>query len=63
VKDLMTIEDVVEATGGIIPASTLRWYRATGQGGPRSGLLGRRVIYRREDVEAWIAAAFEGGVP
>ncbi|MGA7466854.1 MAG: helix-turn-helix domain-containing protein [Mycobacterium sp.] len=40
--------------------ATMQWLRATGQG-PRSGKLGRRVVYRRSDVEAWIAAAFEGG--
>jgi predicted DNA-binding transcriptional regulator AlpA len=30
-----------------------------GEGGPKSGKLGRRVVYRRADVEAWIAAAFD----
>ena len=42
------------------PVATLRWLRATGKG-PKSGKLGRRVIYRRADVEAWIASAFEDG--
>jgi predicted DNA-binding transcriptional regulator AlpA len=58
-KELLTVKDVVEMTNGLISAATLRWYRATGQGGSRSGKLGRRVVYRRSDVEAWIAAAFE----
>jgi predicted DNA-binding transcriptional regulator AlpA len=44
-----------------IPIATLRYYRATGQGGPKSARLGRRVVYRRSDVEAWIDKAFEGG--
>lgn len=38
--------------------ATIRWMKATGQG-PKWGKLGRRVVYRREDVEAWIAAAFD----
>ena len=54
--DLMTIDEVAELTRK--PVATLRWYRATGQG-PKSGKLGRRVFYRREDVEAWIRSAFE----
>nr|WP_245839367.1 helix-turn-helix domain-containing protein [Mycobacterium aquaticum] len=40
------------------PVATLRWWRATGQG-PRSSSLGRRVVYRREDVEAWIESQLE----
>lgn len=52
--DLLTIKDVVERTNGIATEANLRWYRATGQGGPRSGKLGRRVVYRRADVEEWI---------
>lgn len=60
VKEFLTIKDVVEATGGIISEATLRWWDATGKGGPRSGRLGRRVVYRREDVQAWLDAAFDG---
>ncbi len=40
------------------PVATIRWLKATGQG-PKCGKLGRRVVYRRSDVEAWIASAFE----
>jgi predicted DNA-binding transcriptional regulator AlpA len=40
-----------------IPLATLYYYRSTGMG-PKSGKLGRRVVYRRADVEAWIAEAF-----
>lgn len=43
------------------PVPTIRWLKATG-GGPKWGKLGRRVIYRRADVEQWIEAAFAGGV-
>lgn len=58
--ELLTIKDVVEITGGIFSEATLRWYRATGRP-PRAGRLGRKVVYRRSDVEAWIASAFEDG--
>ncbi|OBB10722.1 hypothetical protein A5731_22660 [Mycolicibacterium conceptionense] len=56
-SDVMDIEEASALTG--TPVATLRWYRATGKGGPRSGKLGRRVVYRRSDVEAWIESAFE----
>ena len=36
------------------PVATLRWWRHRGEG-PRSFLLGRRVMYRAADVDAWIA--------
>jgi len=55
VQELLTIEEVSEATR--LPVNTLYHYRATGQG-PKSGKLGRRVVYRRSDLEAWIAEAF-----
>ncbi len=38
--------------------STMYWLRGTGQG-PRSGKLGRRLVYKRSDVLAWIETAFE----
>jgi predicted DNA-binding transcriptional regulator AlpA len=60
-NELLTVEDVAEMTNGLISVATLRYYRATGEGGPRSGKLGRRVVYRRADVEAWINSAFEDG--
>jgi predicted DNA-binding transcriptional regulator AlpA len=40
------------------PIATLRWWVATGKGGPKFGRLGRRIVYRRSDVEAWIDAGF-----
>jgi excisionase family DNA binding protein len=55
--ELLTLEEVAKLTR--VPVSTLRWYRATGNGGPKSAKLGRRVMYRRADVDAWIDAAFE----
>ena len=53
--ELLTIEEVSEATR--LPINTLYHYRATGQG-PKSAKLGRRVMYRRDDVETWITNAF-----
>jgi excisionase family DNA binding protein len=35
------------------PASTLRYWRHVGTR-PRGFRVGRRVLYRRSDVEAWI---------
>jgi predicted DNA-binding transcriptional regulator AlpA len=56
--ELLYTEEVAALTRK--SAGTIRWLRATGQG-PRAGKLGRRVVYRRGDVEEWIASAFEGG--
>lgn len=40
------------------PVATLSWWRHTGVG-PRSFKLGaRKVMYRREDVEAWLAEQY-----
>jgi hypothetical protein len=36
---------------------TLPWWRALGEGGPESFKLGRRVMYRRTDVEKWLGEA------
>jgi len=59
-EELLTIEEVAKMTR--LPIATLLWYRATGKGGPKSGKIGgRRVMYRRSDVERWVASAFEGG--
>jgi predicted DNA-binding transcriptional regulator AlpA len=57
-SDLLTTEEVAALTRK--SPATIRWLKATGQG-PRCGKLGRRVIYRRADVEAWITSAFEDG--
>lgn len=40
-----------------VPVNTLRYYRSIGKGGPKHFKLGRRVLYARSDVEAWIDAA------
>lgn len=55
---LMTMEEVSEETR--IPINTLRFYRHKGTG-PKSAKIGGRIMYLREDLEAWINAAFEAG--
>lgn len=55
---LMTMKEVSEETR--IPLNTLRFYRHKGEG-PKSALIGGKVMYRRDDVEAWINEGFETG--
>jgi excisionase family DNA binding protein len=50
-SDLMTLPEVAEAVRA--PEGTLRYWRHRGEG-PPSFRIGRRVVYRRSDVEAWI---------
>ena len=54
--DLMTLEEVSAATGVSVP--TLRYWRHHGTG-PTSFKLGRRVRYRRSDVERWIQEQYQ----
>jgi predicted DNA-binding transcriptional regulator AlpA len=54
-ETLLRIEEVSELTG--IPVNTLRFWRST-RGGPQSAKLGRRIVYRERDVQAWIDAQF-----
>ena len=50
--ELLTI---TEAAGLLrAPVATLRYWRHLGTG-PRSFRLGRRVLYRTDDLHAWIA--------
>jgi predicted DNA-binding transcriptional regulator AlpA len=53
---LLRLPEVAQMTG--VPENTLRFWRSTGGQGPKSAKLGRRVVYRLEDVEAWIEAQF-----
>jgi len=50
---LLTITEVAELLRA--PVATLRYWRHL-NAGPPSFRLGRRVLYRREDVRAWINA-------
>jgi predicted DNA-binding transcriptional regulator AlpA len=52
-SDLITID---EAAGLLrTPVGTLRYWRYLNTG-PRSFKIGRRVVYRRSDVDMWIEA-------
>lgn len=61
---LMSTQDVVAYTGGIVTASTLRWWRHEGKGrGPKSFRLGgKKVAYRKSDVDAWLEASYAEAV-
>lgn len=50
--DLLTIAEAAELLRA--PVATLRYWRHLGTG-PRSFRLGRRVLYRRDDLHDWIA--------
>lgn len=51
--ELMTVDEVAAAYR--LSANTLRFWRSQGRGdGPPSFRLGRRVMYRRSDCEAWV---------
>ena len=49
--DLLTITEAADLLRA--PVATLRYWRHQGAG-PHSFRLGRRVLYRREDLHAWI---------
>src|SRR4051794_12446233 len=49
--ELRTITEAAELLRA--PVATLRYWRHLGTG-PRSFRLGRRVVYRREDLYAWV---------
>ena len=49
--ELLTISEAAELVRA--PVATLRYWRHLGIG-PRSFRLGRRVVYRRDDLRLWI---------
>jgi excisionase family DNA binding protein len=53
--ELLTVADVAALTR--LSVGTLRYWRHVGSGGPPSIKLGRRVLYRRVDVETWLKEA------
>ena len=58
IREYLSTADVSELTG--IPVGTLRYWRHRSRGeGPVAFHLGRRVIYKRSDVEAWIAINYQ----
>ena len=51
--ELLTITEAAELLRA--PVATLRYWRHLGTG-PRSFGLGRRVLYRSDDLRAWVDA-------
>lgn len=43
-----------------VPINTLAWWRHMGRG-PKWFRVGRRVLYRRDDLDAWLAEQYEIG--
>jgi excisionase family DNA binding protein len=50
----MTTDEVADLVR--TPTETVRYWRSIGTG-PKSFKVGRRVLYARDDVEAWIKEA------
>lgn len=50
--ELLTTDEVAVITRA--PVATLRYWRHLGTG-PKGFRLGRRVVYRRHDVEQWLS--------
>jgi DNA-binding transcriptional MerR regulator len=60
VVKLMTINDVSELLR--VPVGTLRYWRHRNLGPKGAKLPGTgRLMYREEDVKAWVNQAFESG--
>lgn len=51
--EYLTVAEVAELVRA--PAETVRYWRHVGKG-PASFKIGRRVLFERADVEAWIKA-------
>jgi excisionase family DNA binding protein len=58
--ELLTITEAAEFLR--TPVATLRYWRHLGTG-PRSFRLGRRVLYRRVDLHAWLDVRRDSGAP
>ncbi|MBN1092269.1 helix-turn-helix domain-containing protein [Blastococcus sp. TML/M2B] len=52
-SELLTIAEAAQLLRA--PVATLRYWRHLGTG-PRSFRLGRRVLYRRDELHSWIDA-------
>lgn len=54
----MTTQEVADLVRS--PRETVRYWRHV-EKGPKWFKVGRRVLYKRTDVEQWLARAYEGG--
>lgn len=52
---LTTAQAAKEAFGGHVTPTTMQWWRTTGRG-PKYVKIGRRVFYRRAELDDFIAA-------
>ena len=50
--DILGVRAASSFTG--VAENTLRYWRQVGQG-PQSFKLGRRIVYRRDELERWLA--------
>jgi hypothetical protein len=57
-SNLMTLEEFAEFVN--TPLNTVRFWRQSGSYGPKFARIGRRVMVRRSDAEAWVQSQFEG---
>ena len=57
--ELLTTNEAAQRVN--VPAATLRWWRHQSRG-PRSFRLGRRVMYKVADLDAWVDAAYAQSV-
>lgn len=57
---MLTTAQVAEMIG--VSESTLRWWRHAGRGPKSFNLSRRKVMYRLEDIEAWMAEQYESTV-
>jgi excisionase family DNA binding protein len=55
-SDLLTLEQFAEYVN--TPVNTVRFWRQNGYG-PKAAKIGRRVMIRRADAEAWVQAQFD----
>lgn len=55
-SETMTLAEVAEEKR--ISPATLRYWRHRGEG-PKSFKLGRRVMYKRTDVDSWVQAQYD----
>lgn len=51
-RTILRLEEVAARTG--VPLETLRYWRKTGDGGPRTFKLGRRVVVDESDLNTWL---------
>jgi predicted DNA-binding transcriptional regulator AlpA len=56
--DLLLIREVAELARQ--PVSTIRWLRHVGKG-PEGFVIGRRLVFRRSAVRAWIREREQAG--